>query len=55
MDFINLNTAISLTGLSKRTLWRRIADGALRTEVNSVNPPSLLLQTHRPASISMMR
>ncbi|WP_418648534.1 hypothetical protein ACNQFN_08395 [Thauera butanivorans] len=46
MDFINLNTAISLTGLSKRTLWRRIADGALRTEVNSViSPPPANPQT----------
>lgn len=31
MPFISLNTAISLTGLSRRTLWRRIADGSLRT------------------------
>lgn len=39
MDFINLNTAISLTGLSRRTLWRRIADGALRTREFSATPP----------------
>ncbi len=32
MSFISLNTAISLIGLSKRTLWRRIAEGALRTQ-----------------------
>lgn len=31
MPFVSLNTAISLTGLSRRTLWRRIADGSLRT------------------------
>lgn len=45
MDFINLSTAISLTGLSKRTLWRRIADGALRTEVSAVSAPSVSPQT----------
>ncbi|QHS09915.1 tetratricopeptide repeat protein [Sinimarinibacterium sp. NLF-5-8] len=27
-----MSTAISVTGLSKRTLWRRIAEGVLRTE-----------------------
>lgn len=32
MHFISLSTAISLTGLSKRTLWRRAADGVLRTQ-----------------------
>ena len=32
MDYISLNTAISITGLSKRTLWRRIAEGVLRTD-----------------------
>lgn len=32
MTSISLNTAISLTGLSKRTLWRRIADGQLRVD-----------------------
>lgn len=30
MTYITLNTAVSITGLSKRTLWRRIADGQLR-------------------------
>lgn len=30
MTYITLNTAVSLTGLSKRTLWRRIADGQLQ-------------------------
>lgn len=30
MVYITLNTAVSITGLSKRTLWRRIADGQLR-------------------------
>ena len=30
MAHITLNTAVSITGLSKRTLWRRIADGQLR-------------------------
>ncbi len=29
MSFISLNTAASLTGLTKRTLWRRIAAGNL--------------------------
>ena len=28
-DCISLNTACALTGISKRTLWRRIADGSL--------------------------
>jgi TPR repeat protein len=32
MIFISLNTASAITGLSKRTLWRRIGDGTLRTE-----------------------
>ncbi len=27
---VTLSTAVTLTGLSKRTLWRRIADGLLR-------------------------
>ena len=42
MDFIKLNTAIAVTGLSKRTLWRRIADGVLRTDSKSggENEPS---------------
>ncbi|MCK2087988.1 hypothetical protein MXC99_07330 [Thauera aromatica] len=30
MDAIRLDTAAALTGLSKRTLWRRLAGGALR-------------------------
>lgn len=30
MAYITLNTAVSISGLSKRTLWRRIADGQLR-------------------------
>jgi len=30
MHYISLNTAASLSGLSKRTLWRRVADGMLR-------------------------
>lgn len=32
MSFISLNTASSLSGVSKRTLWRRIADGCLHTQ-----------------------
>lgn len=32
MHFISLSTAICITGLSKRTLWRRAAEGVLRTE-----------------------
>lgn len=32
MEFVTLHTATSITGLSKRTLWRRIAAGAVRTE-----------------------
>jgi TPR repeat protein len=31
MSYIGLKTASSITGLSKRTLWRRIADHGLRT------------------------
>lgn len=31
MAYITLNTATSVSGLSKRTLWRRIADKQLRT------------------------
>lgn len=29
MTYINLESAAALTGLSRRTLWRRIADGSL--------------------------
>lgn len=32
MAYITLTTATSLTGLSKRTLWRRIAEGLLHTQ-----------------------
>lgn len=32
MAYITLNTAASVSGLSKRTLWRRIADKQLRTQ-----------------------
>ncbi|MDO9596634.1 MAG: hypothetical protein Q7J47_02835 [Azoarcus sp.] len=32
MAFISLNTATALSGLSKRTLWRRVADRNLRTQ-----------------------
>ena len=32
MAYITLNTAAGLTGLSKRTLWRRIADGQLHAQ-----------------------
>lgn len=28
-DLIHFNTAMAITGLSKRTLWRRIADGII--------------------------
>lgn len=30
--FISLHTAVCITGLSKRTLWRRIADKTLRSD-----------------------
>jgi len=48
VDFINLSTAISVTGLSKRTLWRRIADGVLRTEDASNMAPPPLSQSSNP-------
>jgi len=32
MSYVTLNTAASLTGLSKRTLWRRIADEHLHAQ-----------------------
>jgi len=32
MPFISLSAAVSISGLSKRTLWRRIADRSLRTK-----------------------
>ena len=32
MAYITLSTAVSVTGLSKRTLWRRVADGQLRAQ-----------------------
>jgi len=32
MIYITLKTAASLTGLSKRTLWRRLADGQLHAQ-----------------------
>ncbi len=37
MPSISLNTAISITGLSRRTLWRRISEGCVST-----------LDTHEP-------
>lgn len=33
---VTLNTAEALGGMSRRTLWRRIADGSVRTAPNSV-------------------
>ena len=45
MDSINLSTAISMTGLSKRTLWRRIAEGLLRVEGASGAPSRVKPQT----------
>lgn len=35
MTTITLNTTASLTGLSKRTLWRRVADGQLHAQGNA--------------------
>lgn len=35
MAYITLSTAASLTGLSKRTLWRRIADGQIHAQGNA--------------------
>ena len=35
MAYITLSTAAALTGLSKRTLWRRIADGQLHAKVSA--------------------
>lgn len=35
MPYITLNTATTLTGLSKRTLWRRVADAHIRTQVGA--------------------
>lgn len=35
MAYITLSTAVSITGLSKRTLWRRVADGQLRAQDNA--------------------
>lgn len=32
MPYLSLSSAVSITALSKRTLWRRIADGSLRTK-----------------------
>lgn len=32
MPYITLNTAVSITGRSKRTLWRRIAEGQLHAQ-----------------------
>jgi hypothetical protein len=35
MTYITLGMAVALTGLSKRTLWRRIADGQLNAQGNA--------------------
>lgn len=35
MTYITLGMAVALTGLSKRTLWRRIADGQLHVQGNA--------------------
>lgn len=36
--FISLFTAESMTGLSRRTLWRRVGEGVLHTETAQVEP-----------------
>lgn len=36
--FVSLFAAESITGLSRRTLWRRVADGVLHTETAQVEP-----------------
>lgn len=35
MAYITLSTAVSITGLSKRTLWRRIAEGLLQAQAGA--------------------
>lgn len=39
-EFISLSMAGALTGLSKRTLWRRIAEGTVRTDKQVGRRPS---------------
>ena len=43
LGWVSLDTAIALTGMSKRTLWRRIADGELRKAEAGEGKARLLL------------
>ena len=49
MAYVALNTAVSITGLSKRTLWRRIADGQLRVHgiASGAGEHTRVLESHR--------
>lgn len=42
MQFINIATAMTLTGWSERTFWRRFADGSVRRDNNSAAGKSMV-------------
>lgn len=42
MQFINIATAMTLTGWSERTFWRRFADGSVRRDTNSAAGKSMV-------------
>ena len=42
MQFINIATAMTLTGWSERTFWRRFADGSVRRDTSSAASKSMV-------------
>ena len=42
MQFINIATAMTLTGWSERTFWRRFADGSVRRDTSSATGKSMV-------------
>lgn len=42
MQFINIATAMTLTGWSERTFWRRFADGSVRRDTSSAAGKSMV-------------
>lgn len=46
MPFICLSTAMTITGLSKRTLWRRIGEGRIATDSKPAPGEKTLVDLH---------
>ena len=55
MAYITLNTAVALTGLSKRTLWRRIADGQLHAQGGADQGEHARVQLNDVVALSRLR